>query len=113
MLMRHVLGVNSFLLGNRKSKDSTARGDDLSPGEHEFLAASQRLVLAADIRRRRRVVRLWRYLVAAIVVALLAIAVAGVAVTLQLRSMAEQARTDGQKLASLAVAEPDLRKALH
>ncbi len=87
-------------------------GEDLSPGEHQFLAASQRVVLAADLRRRRRVVRLWRYLVAAIVVAVLAVAVAGVAVTLQLRSMAAQARTDGQRLASLAEAEPDLRKAL-
>ncbi|MDT5027303.1 MAG: hypothetical protein QOE61_3729, partial [Micromonosporaceae bacterium] len=86
--------------------------DDLSPLERDFLDASQRLVLAADLRRRRRVVRLWRYLAASIVVAILAIMVAAAAVTLQLRSSAAGAKADGLRLASLAVAEPDLRKAL-
>jgi WD40 repeat protein len=80
--------------------------------EQQFLDASQRLVMAADIRRRRRVVRLWRYLAAAIAVAILAIVVAAAAVTLQLRSSAAGAKADGQRLASFAVAEPDLRRAL-
>jgi hypothetical protein len=88
------------------------RPTDLATVEHDFLGASQRVVLAAEIRRRRRVAQLWRWLAAAIAVALLAAAVASVAVYLQLRSSAEVSRAGAQRLATAALAEADPRRAL-
>ena len=80
--------------------------------EREFLHAGERLVLATENRRRRRIVLLWKWLAATLVVAVLAVAVATFAVVQQLRAEAAASRADAARTAAVAVAEPDLRLAL-
>ena len=89
-----------------------SRTAELSTVEHDFLGASQRVVLAAEIRRRRKVTVLWRWLFACLVVAILAVAVAAGAVILQLRATTDAAKVDAQRLATAALADPDPRRAL-
>ena len=80
--------------------------------EREFLHAGERLALATENRRRRRIVLLWKWLAATLVVAVLAVAVATFAVVQQLRAQAAATRADAARTAAVAVAEPDLRLAL-
>jgi DNA-binding SARP family transcriptional activator len=85
---------------------------ELATVEHDFLGASQRVVLAAEIRRRRRVSQLWRWLAATVTIALLAVGVAAVAIYLQVRSADQATQAGAQRLAAAALAEPDPRRAL-
>ena len=87
-------------------------GSQLSTAEREFLAAGNRLVLAAETRRKRRTVLLWKWLAATVLVAILAVAVAVVAVTMQLRAAQSADKADAARVATAAIAEPDPRLAL-
>jgi DNA-binding beta-propeller fold protein YncE len=87
-------------------------GSQLSTVEREFLAAGNRLVLAAETRRKRRTVLLWKWLAATVLVAILAVAVAVVAVTMQLRAAQSADKADAARVATAAIAEPDPRLAL-
>src|SRR6185369_7122925 len=89
-----------------------ARPAELSTVEHDFLGASQRVVLATEIRRKRRVTLLWRWLFACIAVAVLAVAVAAAAVVLEARASSASASAQAAKLAAAALAAPDPRQAL-
>jgi WD40 repeat protein len=86
--------------------------DDLSGVELDFLNAGRRLVLAEELRRRRRVVRLSRALVALSLVLAAAIA-AGVLVFIAWReATSANTRTDAARVGQAALREPDLRRAL-
>jgi DNA-binding winged helix-turn-helix (wHTH) protein len=89
-----------------------SRPAELSTAEHDFLGASQRVVLATEIRRKRRVTLLWRWLFACVAVAVLAVAVAAVAVVLEARASSASAQAEAGKLAAAALSVPDPRQAL-
>jgi DNA-binding SARP family transcriptional activator/WD40 repeat protein len=86
--------------------------DDLSGVELDFLNAGRRAILAEELRRRRRVVRLSRALVALSLVLAAAIA-AGVLVFIAWRdATAANTRTDAARVGQAALGEPNLRRAL-
>lgn len=89
-----------------------ADGHDLAPTEREFLAAGQRVLMAADLRRRAQLSRLWYTIV--VLALLLATAVAaGVMVFVAWRgATAANQRDDAVRIAQSGQAEPDLRVAL-
>jgi DNA-binding SARP family transcriptional activator/WD40 repeat protein/predicted AAA+ superfamily ATPase len=87
-------------------------GRELSTVEKEFLAAGQRAAQVVETRRQRRAVLLWKWLVATMLVAILATAVAAVSVTLHVRAAANAQRADAARLGVQALAEPDLRRSL-
>ena len=91
---------------------AAAHPGEVGAVEREYLHAGERLVLATENRRRRRVVLLWKWLAATLVVAVLAVAVATFAVVQQLRADAAAGRADAARVAAMALAEPDLRLAL-
>jgi hypothetical protein len=89
-----------------------ADAHDLAPAERDFLGAGQRVLMAADLRRRAQVSRLWYAIV--VLALLLATAVAaGVMVFVAWRDVntADQ-RSDAVRVAQTGQAEPDLRLAL-
>jgi WD40 repeat protein len=80
--------------------------------EKEFLAAGQRVVLATEIRRKRRMMLLWKWVAGTTALALLATAIAVVSVVMQVRTAAAAQRSDAARLGVMALAEPDLRDGL-
>ncbi len=89
-----------------------AHPDAVGAREKEFLAASQRALLAEESRRQRRVHRFRQWFAAMVVALLLALAVAGVAIWQVIEARDAQSRADAQRLGAEALAEPDLRRAL-
>jgi WD40 repeat protein len=87
-------------------------GAELSTVEREFLAAGQRVVLATELRRKRRMMLLWKWVAGTTALALLATAIAVVSVVMQVRTAASAQRSDAARLGVLALAEPDLRDGL-
>ena len=85
---------------------------ELSTVERDFLAASQRVALAAETRRKRRMLLLWRWVAGTTALALLATAIATVAVVMQFQTTAKALRSDATRLGVQAVAEADLRDSL-
>jgi DNA-binding SARP family transcriptional activator/WD40 repeat protein/MoxR-like ATPase len=87
-------------------------GPQLSKVEREFLGAGQKAALALDVKRRKRMMLLWRWVAGTTALALLATAIAVVSVVMQVRTAANAQRSDAARLAVQALAEPDLRRAL-
>jgi DNA-binding SARP family transcriptional activator len=91
---------------------SAAHAKELTQVEHDYLAAGRRILLAEELRRRRTVDRLRRWLLALVIAVVAAVAIAAIAVVQQTRTAAEAERADARRLSALAAAEPDLRLAL-
>ena len=85
---------------------------ELSTVERDFLAASQRAMLAAETRRKRRMLLLWRWVAGTTALALLATAIAVVSVVMQVQTAARAQRADATRLGVQAVVETDLRESL-
>jgi DNA-binding SARP family transcriptional activator len=84
---------------------------EVTPTQHQFLAASRRILLADEHRRRRRVTRLRKWVAVMALATVAAIAIAAVSVVQMNRSAAESRRSDSLRLGVQALAEPDLRLA--
>ena len=85
---------------------------ELSTVERDFLAASQRAALAVEMRRKRRMLLLWKWVAGMTALALLATGIAVVSVVMQLKTAAGAVRSDAARLGVQAAAEPDLRGSL-
>jgi DNA-binding SARP family transcriptional activator len=89
-----------------------AAGHELAPEERDFLAAGQRVLLAADVGRRRQVSRLW-YVIIALGLTLATALAAGVMVFVAWKSATRaNEQADAVRIAERATVEPDLRQAL-
>jgi DNA-binding SARP family transcriptional activator len=91
---------------------AAAHADELAMVEREFLAASHRVVTAAETRQRREITKLWRWLISMALVLAAAIA-AGVLVFIAWQdATSASVRADAARVSAAARAEPELRLAL-
>jgi conflict system STAND superfamily ATPase/WD40 domain-containing protein len=85
---------------------------EMAPEVPAFLGASQRILLSEETRRRRRVVRLHKWLAATVAALVLAVAGGVWAMVDQRAARAASLHADAQRLAAQALIEPDLRRAV-
>ncbi|HEX6873121.1 MAG TPA: hypothetical protein VF163_18645, partial [Micromonosporaceae bacterium] len=91
---------------------AAANTGELTEPERAFLAASEQVLLAEEVRRRQRVARLWKWIAILTLALLAAIAVGALSVVELTRATAATQRAEAARLGAEAVAEPDLRLGL-
>jgi hypothetical protein len=89
-----------------------ADGRDLAAGEREFLAAGEKMLMAADLRRRQQVTRLWYAILVLTLLLTTALAAGAMLFIAWHGATAANQRAEAVRVAQSGQNNPDLRQAL-